>query len=326
MSEPAAATLPLIIDTDAGVDDALALMMALAHPRAQVLAITTVHGNVAVDQVVHNVALVLEQMGREEIPFFPGAARPLVADPLEGGSTEIMGEDGLGGATRAYPAPRLAARSEPAALALVRLAREHPGGFTLVALGPLTNLALALRLDPGFPARVARLVVMGGAVEAHGNTSPVAEFNVLADPEAAAVVFEAGFPQVWLLPWETTLAYPLAWETYTAWVRQDTPRARLLAQIADHTAQVLRDRFHAPGYLLPDPLAMAVALDPDGVQDAPHVALRVETQGRWGRGLTAVDWQGRSGLSPNVHVVRALDPDRAYQWLGRAVEGVREET
>ncbi len=318
MSNQPSNPLRLIIDTDTGVDDALALMMALAHPNTHILAITAVHGNVLLEQVTRNVALVLEQMDAPEIPVFPGAARPLVAAPLDGGSTEIMGPDGLGGATAVYPSSRRRAESEHAALALIRLAREHAGTFTLVALGPLTNLALALRLDPAFPQRVSRLVIMGGAVNARGNTSPVAEFNIMSDPEAAAVVFEADFPDIWLLPWETTLAYPLPWETYRAW-QMDTPRARLLGHLADHTARVLQEHFHAPGYLLPDPLAMAVALDQDLVQDAPQAAVRVETQGRWARGLTAVDWQGRWELPANVHVVQALDADRAFDLLYAAV-------
>jgi purine nucleosidase len=302
----------LIVDTDAGVDDAIALLMALAHPTTRLMAVTTVCGNVAVEQVTRNVCLILDQLGHAA-PVYPGCDRPLMGRMLHAGG--IHGEDGLGNVAHTLPSSTHRPQDEPAAQALVRLGRENAGKFTLLALGPLTNLALALRLDPGFAQNVARLVVMGGAIEAHGNASAAAEFNILADPEAAAIVFEAGFPELWLLSWETTLKYPLAWDRYETLAAKGTRQAAFFKQITAYTAHLLRDTFAAPGFLLPDPLAAAVALQPDLVRQAPHVAVNIELAGAHGRGLTSVDWRGLYGQPPNANVVTDLDEGLFFDLL-----------
>ena len=302
----------LIVDTDAGVDDAIAMMMVLACPTAHLMAVTTVSGNVAVDQVTHNVCLILDQLGHE-VPVYRGCDRPLMGNMLHAGS--IHGEDGLGNVAHSLPPSTSRPQDEPAAQALIRLGRENAREFTVLALGPLTNLALALRLDPGFAQNISRLVIMGGAIEAHGNASAAAEFNILADPEAAAIVFEAGFPEVWLLSWETTLKYPLAWERYETLAAKQTRQAAFFNQITTHTADLLRNNFAAPGFLLPDPLAAAIALQPDLVRQAPHVAVSIELAGKQGRGLTSVDWGGFFGQPPNAHVVMGLDEGRFFDLL-----------
>ncbi len=181
-------TQKLIIDTDAGVDDAIAIMMALTHPRSEVIALTTVNGNVGVDKVNRNVAHILELFGSDQ-PFFAGCSRPLVAEAMD--SSEVHGSDGLGGVTDKLPESGRKPGEIPASLALIELVREHAGEITLLCLGPLTNLALAVRLNPGIVERISKLVLMGGAVSGQGNASPAAEFNILADPEAAAIVFAA---------------------------------------------------------------------------------------------------------------------------------------
>ena len=302
----------LIVDTDAGVDDAIALMMILAYPTARMMAVTTVSGNVAVEQVTRNVCLILDQLGHEA-PVYRGCDRPLMGRMLRAGG--VHGEDGLGNVAHTLTPSTRRPQDEPAAQALVRLGRENAREFTLLALGPLTNLALALRLDPGFAQNVARLVVMGGAIEAHGNASTAAEFNILADPEAAAIVFEAGFPELWLLSWETTLKYPLAWERYEALAAKETRQAAFFNQITAYTAYLLRNNFAAPGFLLPDPLAAAIALQPDLVRMAPHVAISIELAGMQGRGLTSVDWRGLFGQPPNAHVVTELDEGKFFDLL-----------
>jgi purine nucleosidase len=307
----------LLIDTDGGVDDAMAIMMALAHPSAQVLGITAVNGNVQVDQALTNVALTLEALGART-PIYRGCDRPLLGEVLRPGP--IMGEDGLGGATLEMPPPKLSPQGEHAAQALIRLAAEGQRELTLLALGPLTNVALALRLDPTFASRIARLVIMGGAVEARGNASPAAEFNVLADPEAAAIVLQASFPETWLLPWETTLTHPLPWQDYEALIGGASAGAQFLRRISEHTARVLRETFRTPGFLVPDPLAAAVALAPDCVEEAPSVPLWVEVSGKHGRGLTSVDWLGQFSDQPAARVVLALDDRRVLALLQACVE------
>lgn len=299
----------LIIDTDAGVDDAQALMLALADPGVRVEAITTVTGNVHVDKVVHNVFTVLDVMGARA-PVYRGADQPLVPgfwEPEE----RVHGADGLGGyrgkrQTNGQVAP------EPAALALVRLVDQAPGELTIVALGPLTNLALACRLDPSFPAKVKALVFMGGTISALGNTRNLtAEFNAFCDPEAALITLDA-FPAATMLSWETTLKHSFRWEQYDALARLGTPRASFFGAITAPTIAYLRQFDQVPGYLLPDPLAMAIALDPGLITAGEHLYVTMELQGRLTRGQTVIDYLGTSGRDPNVHVVTGVDTEGVY--------------
>ena len=306
----------LIIDTDAGVDDAIALLMALNHPHTQVAGITTVNGNVNVDQVTDNVCIILDQMNRD-VPVYKGCDRPLFTAPMT--ADVVHGSDGLGGVAAKYLPSRHEPESEHAALALMRLARELAGNFTLLAMGPLTNLALAVRLDPEFVNHVPRLVVMGGAIETHGNVTPVAEYNIYADPEAAAIVFEAGFLEIWLVSWETTLKYPLFWDQFDRLASQATPNGKFFNEITTITAQVLRERFGLPGLLLPDPLAAAVALDPEIVTEAPCLPVSVVTNGKQARGMTSVDWMNQTGEPANVFVVTALNESSVFDMLGSAL-------
>jgi purine nucleosidase len=307
---------PMIIDTDAGVDDAIALMMALAHPAADLLGITTVHGNVDVNQVVTNVGTILDQMGTD-VPIYKGCARPLVSEPMT--SAHIHGEDGLGGIRATLPPTRHHPESEHAALALIRLAREHAGNLTLLALGPLTNLALAIRLDPNFASNVSRLVVMGGAFEARGNAAPSAEFNILADAEAASIVFDADFPDIWLSTWETTLKHPIPWARYDALTNMPTARAAFFAKMTAMIARLLREEVNFPGFTIPDPLAAVVALDPTAALETVRLPVSVETHGVYGRGLTSVDWNQRFGKPANVRLVLTIDQDIVDNFLQNAL-------
>ncbi|MBI1258011.1 MAG: nucleoside hydrolase, partial [Chloroflexi bacterium] len=208
----------LIIDTDAGVDDAQAIMLALRHPGVQVEAITTVCGNVDVDKVVANVLTTLDVMNAD-VPVYRGASEPLVSD----WSAEAWhGEDGLGN-LRSRPSTQRRVETEQAALALIRLANDHPGELTLVALAPMTNLALAIRLDPTFPSKIKEFIFMGGAHSAIGNTQNVtAEWNVYCDPEAAYITLRA-FPQARMISWEATLEHPFTWEQYDELAALPTP-------------------------------------------------------------------------------------------------------
>jgi len=177
----------LVIDTDPGVDDALAIMAAFAHPKALVEAITTVAGNVSLERTTANACTILDVL-EQNVPVYAGCNCPLVGDAVDAG--HIHGEDGLGDS--GYPPSARQVADEHAVNALIRLANEWPGELTLVAIGPLTNVALATRLDPMLPQKYARLVVMGGSIRGVGNVTTAAEFNVYADPEAAAVARPVG--------------------------------------------------------------------------------------------------------------------------------------
>ena len=214
-----------VIDTDPGVDDAHAIMMAFAHPEAQIEAITTVAGNVSLERTTANACTILDMLERD-VPVYAGCDRPLVARTPD--ASHVHGKDGLGDS--GYPPSERRVADEHAVCALVRLANESPGELTLVAIGPLTNLALATRLDPTLPERYKRLVAMGGAIRGTGNITPAAEFNVYADPEAAAIVFDA-WPGLTLISWETTMAHGFTAEQAETLMAMDSPRAEFFRRI-----------------------------------------------------------------------------------------------
>jgi purine nucleosidase/pyrimidine-specific ribonucleoside hydrolase len=191
---------PVVIDTDPGIDDAIAILFALAEPALEVLALTTVGGNIGLDRTTDNALRLLTLAGRSEVPVFAGAAHPLVRPPVA--EVRIHGQDGLGGVV--LPAPLGHPRPEPAAEALAGILTAHPpGGVDLLALGPLTNLAALIAGHPGAAARIGRVIAMGGAVREAGNTAHGAEFNLGHDPEAAGAVLAAGL-DLTLIPLDAT--------------------------------------------------------------------------------------------------------------------------
>lgn len=297
--------IPLLIDTDPGVDDALALLMAFNDPRHEVVGLTIAAGNVGLQHTVRNALKLREVAGQLQVPVFAGCDRPLVHAPRED-AAHVHGRDGFGDV--GYPDPAGQAEDEHAALAILRLSHEHAGRLVLVALGPLTNLALALRLDPTLPQRVARLVVMGGAVSAHGNITPVAEFNVGFDPEAAHVVL-SGFPKYDLADWEATLAHGFHHREVEKWLAADSPRARFYDAISRQTRLWSEDR-RGEHWHSADALAMAWALEPDGALETAERPVAVETEGRLTRGLTAVDWNRQTGAPDNARILLRYDQAR----------------
>lgn len=297
-----AEAIDLIIDTDPGVDDALAIMLAAAQPQVRLRALTTVHGNVSLAQTTRNACRILDLLESDAV-VYPGCSQPLVHRPREN-ATRVHGEDGLGDA--GIEESRRAAESEHAAAALVRLANESPGELTLAAIGPLTNLALALRLDPELPRKVKRLVIMGGAVTGRGNVlSGCAEFNVYTDPEAAHVVF-SGWGAVELVDWEATVRHGFPIETVDRWAELGTRQARFYHRISRRVVDFVQRRGESGQMRAADALALAVVVAPDIVTESHARHLRVETTGA-SRGMTWVDWENRLGNAPNTRIVTRVD-------------------
>jgi purine nucleosidase len=292
--------LNILIDTDPGVDDALAILMA--HRHAHVLALSIAAGNVGLQHTTNNALKLVETIGAAT-KVYAGCPTPLVRAAED--AAFVHGLDGFGD-TGYTPSPRRV-ESEHAAHAILRLSHEFAGQFVLVAMAPLTNLALALRLDPTLPQRVARLVLMGGAVTGRGNTTTSAEFNIGFDPEAAHIVF-ASWPRIELVDWELVARHGIAFETMERWLAADNPRARFFAAISRKTRAWTRTRGR-PKLLVADALAMAVALHPDIVTRAEEHHLAIELDGKLTRGATIVDWENRGGQAPNARI--ALDVDQA---------------
>lgn len=288
--------IPLLIDTDPGVDDALALLMAFNDPRHAVVGLTIAAGNVGLRHTVSN-ALKLCEVAGVDVPVFAGCESPLLHPARD--AAYVHGQDGFG--DTGYVRAARGAESEHAALAILRLSHEHAGRLLLVALGPLTNVALALKLDPTLPQRIARIVVMGGAVSAHGNITAAAEFNIAFDPEAAHIVFSA-FPKIDLVDWEATVAHGLHQGRVDEWLRAGSPRARFYDSISRQTrewsARRRGEHWHSA-----DALAMAYALAPTGALELVERPVVVELDGRHTRGATVVDWQRQTGYGDNATIL-----------------------
>lgn len=307
--------IPLLIDTDPGVDDALALLMAFNDPNHRVVGLTIAAGNVGLAYTVAN-ALKLCEVAGVDIPVYAGCAAPLLHPARD--AAYVHGRDGFGDID--YAAAKRPAQAEHAALAILRLSHEHAGKLLLVALGPLTNVALALKLDPSLPQRIARCVVMGGAVTAHGNISPAAEFNIAFDPEAAHIVFEAfgsvGRGRIDLADWEAVIAHGLLHVSVVEWLQADSPRAGFYEAISRKTREWSADR-RGDLWHCADGLAMAYALQPDGALEVIERPVAVELAGRHTRGATVVDWQRQEGRADNANILMRYDQGR-FEGLIRA--------
>jgi len=306
--------IPLLIDTDPGVDDALALLMAFDAPSYQVVGLSVTAGNVGLGHTVNNALKLCEVAGRMDVPVFPGCAQPLVHPAPD--AAEVHGRDGLGD-VGLLPATH-PAQSEHAALAIIRLSHEYAGRLQLVALGPLGNLALALRLDPTLPERIARLVVMGGAVTGHGNITPTAEFNMYFDPEAAQIVLQ-GFPMLDLTDWEATVAHGLAYADIECWLGKGDERAGFFAAISHNTRAWAKGR-DTQYWHVADALAMAWALEPDAALDVQSRPAEIALAPGPTRGMSTVDWNRQSGRPDHVRILQRYEQtrfeDRIRQALG----------
>ncbi|MGH8042037.1 MAG: nucleoside hydrolase, partial [Rudaea sp.] len=281
--------------------DALAILMA--HRHANVVGLSIAAGNVGLANTTANALKLLEVIGAQT-PVFAGCPTPLVR--MAADAAFVHGADGFGDIGYA-PAARRAER-EPAAQAILRMSHEHAGQLVIVAMAPLTNLALALRLDPHLPARVARLVVMGGAVTGRGNTTATVEFNIGFDPEAAHIVFSA-WPRIELVDWELTTRHGIAFDTIERWLAADFVQARFFDAISRKTKAWSQARGRTR-MLLADPLAMAVALQPALVVRAEDRHVAIELDGAHTRGTTVVDWENRHGHAPNAHIALEVDQVR----------------
>ncbi|MFN3002630.1 nucleoside hydrolase [Mycolicibacterium wolinskyi] len=324
--------LPVFADVDTGVDDAMALVYLLASPEAEIVGIASTAGNVPVQQVCVNNLGLLELCGATGIPVSKGAEQPLKA-PLRT-AEDTHGPQGLGYAR--LPASDRPLTDYDAAEAWVRAARAYPGELIGLATGPLTNLALAMRIEPGLPKLLRRLVIMGGAFDYRGNTTPVSEWNISVDPESAAEVF-GGWGAAWGLddPGHVPIVLGLNLTENIAMTPALLNRLAAAGGATSAPMSVLDERgtrstsanplicvfedsmrfyfeFHfdtGDGYLahLHDPLAAAVALDPDLVQYR-QTTVDVELAGTLTRGMTVADWRGHWGRKPNALIGVDVDP------------------
>jgi purine nucleosidase len=304
-------SIPVVIDTDPGIDDSMAILLALASPEIDVVGITTVMGNGGVEHTARNAATICAVAGRPDIPIGIGASQPLVR-PYHGQGARIHGPDGLGGTGLGLSTP---VPTEPALALLYRWADAYAGDLVLITLGPLTNIALAVQARSSFASKIRRVVCMGGAARLRGNVTPVAEANVHNDPEAAAIVFEAAWPlaMVGLDVTEKTILDAAFLEHITG---RESRTAAFLRAIVPCYVAAHRSRGLDGAIFTHDPSAVAYVIDPDAFSITP-VPVKIETRGEWTLGATVPDWQGQWTSTHAVAVATDVDSHRVRELLDR---------
>lgn len=299
-----------ILDTDTAQDDCVAILLGVLDPAADLRAITMVAGNVGFDQQVSNAMMTLSVAGvLGQYPVYLGCQRPMVRPWV---SAENVHGDGAGGLSMDMTG--VEPEGEHAVDALLRLTVESPGELNIVAIGPLTNIAMAVVKDPTFPARVAHLFIMGGSNNARGNITAAAEFNFYVDPDAAKIVFAAGF-DITVVPWEPlTVIDALFTRDQMAEIGgQGNPVARFFRQVCEATLE-FDGSVGIYGSSHPDSLTVAVMLHPELVLESAPYAVDIEADSELTRGYSAMSW-GIHGLQPNARVIEKVDASGFFQYI-----------
>jgi len=301
-------TIPILLDCDPGHDDAIALLLALASPEVELIGVTTVAGNQTLEKTTANAIRVLELVGRDDVAVAAGADRPLVREPFV--AAYVHGETGLDGTD--LPPARGRAVAEHA----VDFLAERVAGRTLVATGPLTNVALLLARHPG--TRPDRIVLMGGAI-AEGNVTPAAEFNVWADPEAAKRVFASGLDL-------TMVGLDVTHKALVATPHKERLRAagrvgRTVAELLDFYDRFHREVYGFDGSPIHDAVALAYAVRPD-LLETRELNVEVDCESELCRGRTVVDVWRRTGREPNAHVAVGVDAEGFVELLLDRIAGL----
>jgi purine nucleosidase len=297
----------IIIDTDPGIDDAVAILLGLAAPELAVRGLVAVAGNVALAATERNARAVVELSGRRDIPVFAGCPRP-----LRGGAPDaahVHGEEGLG--RLVLPPPSVPLQAQHGVHWLIETLRAAPPqSMTLCALGPLTNIAVALVMAPDIATAIAELVIMGGGTR--GNVTPAAEFNIHCDPQAAAIVFDSGLP-ITLVPLDATTLVRSTAERLAPLRRQQTRCAAAAVTLMTAPPGQASGGAGASATAMHDACVIAWLLAPELFRVRPaHVA--IETQSPLALGMTLIDWRERQGR-PNAHVLEAPDADGIYRLI-----------
>jgi purine nucleosidase len=277
-------TRKVIIDTDTASDDAVAIMMALQTPDFEVLAITVVCGNVPVEQGSINARYTVQMCGKDT-PVYNGALKPLAREPFF--AYFFHGPDGMGGMN--YPTPKQAPAAGHAVDVLIDTIKANPG-VMLVTLGPMTNVALAVSQAPEIVRNVSRCVVMGGAACTVGNVTPAAEYNIWFDPEAARICFRSGLP-IEMVGWELCRGEANLSDADMRYCRDvvNTPLSHFAIDCNKSAIAANREWLGDPALPLPDPVAMAIAIDPTICTRRSKHYVEVECEGVYTRGMTVVD-------------------------------------
>lgn len=305
---------PFFIDTDTASDDAVALIMALRHPEIDVVGISIVAGNVPLAMGLQN-ALYTTEMCGSNVPIYAGADRPLRR--VLATAQNVHGNDGMGDIGLPLSG-RLPANGDGVE-ALIAAANDHAGELTLVTLGPLTNIAHSLIRDPSIAKKIGRCVVMGAAADHIGNVTPVAEFNMWCDPDAVEVVLASGM-NLEFVGWDISRKYAVVSDSQAEVVRDvGTKLAKFAIDIQCVVVEFCANETHIDGFDLPDPIAMAYAIDSKIATEVREIFLAVETSSPHTLGMVVMDTLGITHLQPNAKVVTSADADLFMSMLVAAV-------
>ncbi|MFK8036609.1 MAG: nucleoside hydrolase [Hyphomicrobiales bacterium] len=300
----------IIIDTDPGQDDALALLLALASPELEILGMVAVAGNVPLNLTQRNIRLVCELAGRPDIPVYSGAERPLIRPLVT--AEYVHGKTGLDGAELPEPTMPLCEEFGPDFIVDAVMSRPE-GSVTLCTLGPLTNVALAIAKEPGIAPRLKELVMMGGGFFEGGNITPVAEFNIYVDPHAAKIVLESGIP-ITMLPLDVTHKALTSKSRINAFRALGTEVGDACVGWLEFFERFDEDKYGTDGGPLHDPNVIAYLLKPE-IYVGRHINVEVETGSELTMGMTVADWWGVTNRKPNVNFIRNLDDESFYAFL-----------
>jgi len=304
-----AAPRPVVLDVDPGIDDALAILLALRSPELEVRAVTVVFGNVELELGVSNALKILELAGRSDIPVGRGEAGPLVGEPLT--AKNVHGENGLGNVRLPEPKAKLYEGSALRLIAETLEASSEP--VTLLPVGPLTNIALFLKLHPELTPKIREIVSMGGSAAAPGTVGPTVSFNILNDPEAAAIVYRSGIP-VTMVGLDVTSKTVLTPERVSAFARSLDPVERFVGAVVGFHREVRG----AEGVVVHDPLAVGAVVDPSFLS-AELLPVDVELRGELTRGQMVVDRRAdatwRRGAPRSTRVALDVEAERFLEFL-----------
>jgi len=301
----------IIIDTDPGQDDAVAILLALASPEdIDVLSLTCLAGNVPLALTAKNARIVCELAGKTDVPVYAGCDRPLGRDLVT--AEHVHGKTGLDGPD--LPDPAMPLQDGHAVDHIIDTLRRHDAGtVTLCPLGPLTNIATALQKAPDIAPRVQEIVLMGGGYFEGGNITPTAEFNIYVDPHAADIVFKSGIPIV-VMPLDVTHKALVTKQRNDAFRALDTPVGIAVAQMTDFFERFDKEKYGSSGAPLHDPCVTAYLIAPD-LFTGRHINVEIETTSELTMGMTVADWWGVTDRTPNATFIGDLDADGFFALL-----------
>ncbi|XP_036369321.1 inosine-uridine preferring nucleoside hydrolase isoform X1 [Octopus sinensis] len=300
----------IMINADPGIDDAQAIFMAVARPDIEIISLHIHHGNTTRPNAMKNALRILQACNSLKLPVFQGSDHALMTQLVKG--DDYFGTDGFGNAPDPNVPSLELVQKEHSVWTMIENVKKYPGQITLVAMGPLTDLALAHRLYPLFSQQLKSCYIMGGNYQAKGNITRTAEFNAYLDPEASKIVLTEFQCEISLFPWELCVDSGMPWDFYDKLRNKSGKEAELMRVIEKNLTSKWKKK---PSYVICDELAMAGAIEESTVKEFKHVSLDVELTGQFTRGQFVIDWDNRCKDAVKIRLVTKMNMDRVMEML-----------